>query len=193
MGSRMLRAALFHYGRRLGNGDRALREVTAALAATSDERVLDLGCGTGGFCRAVPGQYVGIDVDPDYVDFAKRRWASPRRRFEVATLDALDPGPGFDRAMLIACLHHLSDEEVATTLARLRAVVRRRLVVVDADPENANWLQAALLALDRGDFIRPASVQRALLETHFVVTHERRFPNTPRTLIHTLFVSEPKP
>jgi 2-polyprenyl-3-methyl-5-hydroxy-6-metoxy-1,4-benzoquinol methylase len=193
MQSRWLRAALFHYGRWLGNGDRALREVKAALAATPHERVLDMGCGTGGFCRAVPGEYLGIDVDADYIDFARRRWASSRRRFEHTTLDALDTGPGFDKAMLIACLHHLSDAEVDATLAHLRGVVRRRLVVLDADPEDANWLQATLLALDRGHFIRPAAVQRALLERYFAVTCERRFPNTPRTLVHTLFVCEPRP
>jgi 2-polyprenyl-3-methyl-5-hydroxy-6-metoxy-1,4-benzoquinol methylase len=166
--------------------------VAAALAATPHERVLDMGCGTGGFCRAVSGEYVGIDVDADYIDFAKRRWSSPRRHFEHTTLDALDTVAGFDKAMLIACLHHLSDAEADATLARLRTVVRRRLVVLDADPEDANWLQATLLALDRGDFIRPAAVQRALLERHFAVTRDRRFPNTTHTLVHTLFVCEPK-
>ena len=189
----MLRAALFHYGRWLGNGDRAVREVAAALAATPDERVVDVGCGTGGFCRAVPGSYVGIDVDPDYVAFACRRWGSARRRFERVTLDELDAGPGFDKAMLINCIHHLSDVEALATLGRLRELVRRRLVVIDADPEAANRLQAALLALDRGDFIRHRAAQRALLEAHFRVTHEGQFPNAPRTLVQTLFVCEPRP
>jgi SAM-dependent methyltransferase len=189
----MLRAALFHYGRWLGNGDRALREVAAALAATPDERVVDIGCGTGGFCRAVPGRYVGIDVDPDYVAFARHRWGSVRRRFERVALADLDAGPGFDKAMLINCLHHLSDAEATAVLGRLREVVRRRLVVLDADPEDANRLQAALLALDRGDFIRSRAAQRVLLEEHFRITHEGRFPNTPHTLVQALFVCEPRP
>jgi SAM-dependent methyltransferase len=193
MQGRRLRAALFHYGRWLANGDRALREVAAALAATPGERVLDLGCGTGGFCRAVPGSYLGIDIDPDYIAFARHRFGSPARCFEHTTLEALDPGGGFDKAMLINCLHHLSDVQADTVLARLRAIARRRLVVLDADPEASNWFQAFLLSRDRGDFIRPAAAQRALLEAHFTVTRDERFLNTPRTLVQTLFVCEPKP
>jgi SAM-dependent methyltransferase len=69
--ARFARAGLFHYGRLLGNGYRVLREVESALAAEADERVLDVGCGTGGNCVAVPGDYVGIDLDPDYVAFAR--------------------------------------------------------------------------------------------------------------------------
>jgi cyclopropane fatty-acyl-phospholipid synthase-like methyltransferase len=189
----MLRAALFHYGRWIGNGDRALREVAAALAATPDERVIDVGCGTGGFCRAVPGRYLGIDVDRDYVAFARRRWGSTRRHFELTPLADLDVGPGFDKAMLINCVHHLSDAEATAVLGRLREVVHRRLVVLDAAPEDANRLQAALLALDRGDFIRSCAAQRVLLERHFRITQEGRFPNTPHTLVQALFVCEPRP
>lgn len=189
----LLRAAVFHYGRWLGNGDRALREVAQVLAAGPDERVLDVGCGTGGFCRAVPGWYVGIDIDAAYIAFARWRWQSPRRRFEQVRLEDLDPDGGFDKALLINCLHHLPDGEAVALLGRLRELVRRRLVVVDADPDDANWLQAVLLALDRGDFIRTRSAQRALLAEHFTIQAEGRFPNTPRTLIQTLFVCEPRP
>jgi hypothetical protein len=71
--------------------------------------------------------------------------------------------------------------------------VRRRLVVLDAAPEDANRLQTALLALDRGDFIRPCAAQRVLLERHFRITQEGRFPNTPHTLVQALFVCEPRP
>jgi hypothetical protein len=39
----MLRTALFDYGRWLGNGDRAFREVAAARATPPDERVVAQG------------------------------------------------------------------------------------------------------------------------------------------------------
>jgi SAM-dependent methyltransferase len=189
----MVRAAIFHYGRWLGNGDRPLREVTAVLGASPEERVLDVGCGTGGFCRAVAGDYVGIDVDPDYIAFARWRWRSPRRRFEQTLLDALDPAQAFDKAMLINCLHHLSDGDATSVLERLRQLVRRRLVVVDGDLEAANRLQLALFALDRGDFFRSRAVQRDLLGRYFRIAHEGRFWNSIRTTVQTLFVCEPQP
>lgn len=188
-----LRAAAFHYGRVLGNGYRARREVAAALAATATERVLDVGCGTGWFCLAVPGEYVGIDLDRDYLAFAQRRWRSSQRRFELTALERLDAGRGFERAMLINCLHHLSDGEASAVLGRLAQIVRLRLVVVDMDPEGSNWLQRALLRMDRGHFIRSLSQQRALLARSFAIVAERCFRNTPRTAVQVLFVCEPRP
>jgi SAM-dependent methyltransferase len=188
----LFRAALFHYGRFLGNGNRTLHEVTAALDAKPDERVLDVGCGTGSFCLAAPGDYLGIDLDPDYIAFARWRWGTPRRRFETIELAALDEPAGFDRAVLVNCLHHMSDAVADTVLAQLRRLVRRRLVVADANPEESNRFQALLLAFDRGNFIRPVAAQRALVERHFGVTAERRFANTPRTGLQVLLVCEPR-
>ena len=95
----LLRGATFHYVRLLGNGHRALREVEAALGATPTDRVLDFACGAGGFCQAVPGEYLGIDLSANSVAFARWRWGSPRRRFEVMPLEALPDEPRFDKAM----------------------------------------------------------------------------------------------
>lgn len=190
---RPLRGALFHYGRRFLNGTRALREVEAALAAAPNERVLDFGCGGGEFCLAVPGEYLGIDLAADCIAFAQWWWKNPRRRFEALELAALDSGARFDRAMMVNCLHHLSDAEADAVLARLAQIVRVRLVVVDADPESSNRLQAFLLAHDRGKFVRPAGRQRELLAKHFAIAAERRFRSTTGTVAQTLFVCEPRP
>lgn len=188
----LLRGALFHYGRliALGNGFTAVREVRRALDAGPGETVLDLGCGAGWFCLAAPGPYLGIDSDPDYVDFARWRWRAPQRRFEVMRLEDLDAGMGFDTAIMASVLHHLSDAQAAAVLARLARLVRRRLVVLDLDPDSSRGIQAFLLRHDRGDFIRPPARQRELLARHFAVTSQRRFRNLSRTVVHTLFVCD---
>ena len=191
--SALVRGAVFYYGRLLGNGYRAMREVRRALAARPDERVLDLGCGCGGFCLAVPGDYVGIDLDAGYVAFARWRWGSPRRRFVVQELATLDPRDRFDKAMMVSCLHHLSDTAADGVLARLAALVRRRLVVVDLDPGASRGVPSVLVAHDRGQHVRPRDAQRALLERRFAVVDEGSFRNTTRTVVHTLFVCEPRP
>ena len=189
----LLRAGVFYYGRLLGNGHRALHEVRAALAARPGERVLDFGCGCGAFCLAVPGEYVGIDLDSEYIDFARWRWGSPRRRFLARELAALDAGEPFDKAIMVSTLHHLSDADATSVLGRLARLVRRRLVVVDLAPEHSWGLQALLLAWDRGGFVRPLAAQRALLERHFTVVEERIFRNTLRTVVHTLLVCDARP
>jgi len=188
----LLRAGLFHYARLLGNGMRAVREVEAALGATPDESVLDFACGCGWFSRAVPGHYLGIDLDRDYIRFAQWRWGSPRRRFEAMALEALPEDTRFDKSLMASVLHHLSDAEAAAVLGRLARMVRRRLVVLDLDPEASNGVQAFLLAHDRGRHVRPVARQRALLERHFRVVEQRGFPNTPHTVVHVLFACEPR-
>jgi len=188
----VLRGAAFHYLRLLGNGHRALHEVRAALAAEPQEHVLDFGCGAGGFCRAVPGTYLGIDLDPHYLAFARWRWRSPRRRFELIGLEELPRDALFDRAMVVNCVHHLSDAETNTVLRRLARIVRGRVVVVDMSPEASNRLQRFLLAHDRGQYIRPVACLRALLADHFAIVAERTFRNTPRTAVQVVFVCEPR-
>ena len=176
----VLRGAAFHYVRLLGNGPRAVREVGAALAATAAERVLDLGCGAGGFSTVVPGDYVGIDLNPNYIAFARRRFGNARRRFELCQLADLDGRETFDKAIMASVLHHVSDTEAAAVLALLARIVRTRLVVMDLDPDSANRFQAFLIANDRGRFVRSTAAQRTLLARHFDVVAERRFAVTTR-------------
>src|SRR5262245_36213880 len=187
-----LRGALFYYGRLVPNGYQAVRELREALGATPDERVLDFACGSGGFCLAVPGDYLGIDLSPHYIAFARWRWGSARRRFETIALEALDPALRFDRAMMVNCLHHLADDEARAVLGRLACIVRRRLVVVDPDPATRNWVQRFLLANDRGSFVRSVAEQRALLAEHFTVVGQRSFEPTLRTVVQALYVCEPR-
>ena len=188
----MLRAALFYYGRMVLNGNRALREMAAALAATPTERVLDFGCGCGGFSAAVPGEYVGIDLDPDYIAFARWRWGDGRRRFELTRLEELPEAPRFDAAIMASALHHLSDGLADAILGRLARLVTSRIVVLDLDPEAANRWQRMLLERDRGEYIRPVGAQRALLERHFVVATQRRVVTTTGSAVHVLFVCTPR-
>lgn len=183
-----LRGAAFHYLRFLANGTRALREVGAALEARPHERVLDLGCGAGGFSTVVPGEYVGIDLNPNYVAFARRRFGNRRRRFEVYRLADLDGQETFDKAIMASVLHHLSDAEADSVLTVLARIVRTRLVVMDLDPDSANRFQAFLMAHDRGAFVRPAAAQCAILARHFPIVGERRFAIASRLAVHTLFV-----
>ena len=181
---------MFHYIRLLVNGPRAVGEVGAALEATPAERVLDLGCGAGGFATVVPGDYLGIDLNPSYIAFARRRFGDARHRFEVRPLADLDGRETFDKAIMASILHHVSDAEADTVLGVLARIVRSRLVMLDLDPESANRFQAFLIAHDRGAFVRPAREQRAILARHFEVTAERRFTVNTGTAVHTLFICE---
>jgi 2-polyprenyl-3-methyl-5-hydroxy-6-metoxy-1,4-benzoquinol methylase len=191
-GTGVLRAALFHYGRIVLNGNRTTHDIAAALAAGPGERVLDFGCGCGGLCVAVPGTYVGIDLDPNYIAFARWRWNSPRRRFLLTRLEDLGDDQRFDAAILASALHHLSDELADAIFDRLARMVTGRVVVLDHDPEAANRWQRFLIEIDRGEHVRAVADQRALLERHFVVKEQRRVVTTTGSAVHVVFVCTPR-
>jgi len=90
------------------------REVHRRLALRGDEQVIDLGCGDGRLtaelaARVPRGRIIGIDADPDMVDFARRH--HPRQNVAYALGDAqrFSLGRGTDLVVSTACLHWVKD------------------------------------------------------------------------------------
>ena len=88
----------------------------------TDTSLLDLGCGTGVTAGVVIGRYSGVDINPDYVDTARRRY--PHAEFFAMDCSKLGfPDASFDLATTIATTHHLTDAELESmTLEALRVV-----------------------------------------------------------------------
>lgn len=87
-------------------------------------RVLDLGCGTGGFLRAVasawPGlELVGLDITPALLTEARRN--APTARYVEGDVDAPPfAASSFDVVCSLNVAHHLGDLDThVATLARL--------------------------------------------------------------------------
>ena len=85
-------------------------------------RVLDVACGpgtnTGYFLHA---EYVGVDLNPDYIRFARRRWD---KEFLVADVTKLVPREGgHDFILVNSFLHHVDDDAVRKILAGLRELL----------------------------------------------------------------------
>jgi SAM-dependent methyltransferase len=90
-------------------------------------RVLEIGCGLGDAAHAVAvatdAQVLGIDLSPNFVAEAQRRFTAPNLSYRVLDIwspdfDALGP---FDLVMGNGILHHLRPQLV-DVLARLRAL-----------------------------------------------------------------------
>jgi ubiquinone/menaquinone biosynthesis C-methylase UbiE len=108
------------------------------------QRVLDVGCGSGGALPAVldrispGGQAVGVDLSETMIAEARRRWASPDRplRFEIADARALPFETGsFDACRTDRMMSHVPQPEAA--LAEMLRVTRPsgRIAVIDVDIE----------------------------------------------------------
>lgn len=187
------RPALFYYLRRPIYWG-TFRRLSDALALADGERLLDVGCGTGMCARLTTGPYVGVDAAMPYLRFAHAHWASRTHAF--VRMDAFQCGfrPGtFDKAILINMVHHLDDAAVDALFEQLRAIVRTRVVVMDAAPDIAQPLERLVLRYDRGDHIRRAAPLRALLARHFEVEREESFHNVLHIVPQIVFSLRPRP
>jgi SAM-dependent methyltransferase len=143
-------------------------------------RVLDIGCGLGAIVEELPPvEYVGFDVDPTYVEGARRHYGD-RGRFHCADVTRAEIAPdAYDIVMAIGVLHHLDDEQARHLIALAwRALVPGgRLVTLDGcyTPQQSR-IARYLLASDRGRHVRNQKGYEALVR--------ERFPRVAVTLRH---------
>lgn len=140
---------------------------------TDGERVLDIGCGPGDillYLRNV--DYVGFDLNPQYIEAAKRRFGTRGRFFcgDVAQTDLGDDNLDFDFALATGVLHHIDDGK-AKELFRMAYHALRpggRLLTFDGclapgQSRLARWF----LGRDRGRFIRTKEHYEELAKSQF--------------------------
>jgi SAM-dependent methyltransferase len=115
-------------------GDAALR----LLASGPGERILDLGCGEGGFASRIVAsgaEVLGVDLSPQMIRAARARWGHVARlRFEVADISSVtsfaETGE-FDAAFSIMALKDLPDlPKALATVARATRTGGRFVFVI---------------------------------------------------------------
>lgn len=95
---------------------------------TADERVIDVGCGTGSLTFALVeaadiAEIAAVDLSPVFVEEAKRRNSDRRIHIQQADACALPfEDDSFDRALSLLVLHFIP--EPAKSVAEMRRVVR---------------------------------------------------------------------
>lgn len=110
---------------------RGMRELELALLRgrlRPETRLLDAGCGTGGFLRflldsGAIGSAAGVDVGAEAIELAREQ--VPEAELAVASVTRLPfADAAFDAAALNDVLQHLPEEDVEPGLAELRRVLR---------------------------------------------------------------------
>jgi SAM-dependent methyltransferase len=157
---------------------RKLAPVLRRLHGHPAMRVLDVGCGPGTNAAQFRAMhYTGVDINPDYIASAQRRFPG---RFLVGdvTDPAVLPAERFDCVLLNSLMHHLDDAAVDGLLGRLGRFLAPGGSVHVLDlvlPER--WSAARVLArLDRGRYARPIAQWQALFERALRIEVLEQYP-----------------
>jgi SAM-dependent methyltransferase len=155
------------------------------------ERVLDIGCGPADILDHLPRvEYFGFDINPSYIDSAKRRYGE-RGRFHCQRVSEAriftDEPDSFDIVLATGILHHLDDREAIELFEIAQRALRPggRLVTFDGCyVEGQSGVARYLLGRDRGEFVRTREGYTRLAESVFgkvkaSITHDLlRIPYT---------------
>jgi SAM-dependent methyltransferase len=137
-----------------------VKAIADYLTLRSGMRVIDIGCGPGYILRHLPSgiDYIGFDIDQAYIDHARRSFRHLGqfhcRYFDAAAAREFS---GADVVMMNGVLHHIADEELSSTLANVRDVLKSDGVLFTLDGcyrEGQSWIAKWLLDNDRGEFVR---------------------------------------
>ncbi len=161
------------FSRLVGGEQTWQKYLSGYVQPRAGEKVLDIGCGPGDVLHFLPAvEYVGLDLSPDYIDAARKRFGE-RGRFLCSDvgLATLERELGtFNLVMATGVLHHLDDERAVKLFALAREALAPggRLMTYDGCfvPEQsrvARWL----LRRDRGKFVRRRDEYLHLAEKTF--------------------------
>jgi SAM-dependent methyltransferase len=121
--------------------------------------IIDLGCGPADFLDSLPNvRYIGVDVNPRYIEDAKRRFAG-RGEFHIAPISSVRSLnlPEADIVMANGVVHHLNDAGARQLFEIARICLKPGGRAVTFDPylcENQNAISRWLITNDRGLYVR---------------------------------------
>jgi SAM-dependent methyltransferase len=131
-------------------------------------RVLDVGCGPGTNAPMFLGcDYLGIDINPGYVESAKRRYG---REFIVADVTKYQVESGsFDFILANSFFHHVSNEETDRILRHLGSLLPQggHIHILDLVLPEGPCVARMLARWDRGEYPRPLAEWRDIFHRHF--------------------------
>lgn len=121
---------------------RALRRenfIIEIAGLEENQRVLELGCGTGFHTAEISkskAKIIGVDISPDLINVARQRANFPNVKFIVADAHNLPfPNKFFDSIVGVSVLHHLEMDKVFKEIRRL---LKTKGKIVFSEPNMMN-------------------------------------------------------
>jgi ubiquinone/menaquinone biosynthesis C-methylase UbiE len=149
------------YDRLMGRWSRRLAPLLIQFGGIAEnDRVIDVGCGTGSLAFEMPrcadiASLRGIDVSAGYIDYVRAENTDPRLIFEQADAQALPfPDGSFDRAFSMLVLHFVPDP--ARAVREMRRVVRGGGAVTAAVWDEYSGLPFFRILFDTASMLDPS-------------------------------------
>jgi SAM-dependent methyltransferase len=151
-------------------GANALRRriIQNHVRAKAGDKVIEVGCGTAQAVQRLPDvQYFGLDINPDYIAFA-RRMHGMKGTFVVGDTRSLEGDSRFkdaDIVIAIGVLHHLDDEDAAHCIQFAYDALKSRGRFICHDAcwiPNQGVFSKYIMSNDRGRNIRTEQQYRQL-------------------------------
>jgi SAM-dependent methyltransferase len=141
------------------------------VRATPGDHILDVGCGTGAMLELLPPgvSYVGVDIDPGYVERARTRFEG-RGAFVCASITTFTPSSTFDVVIGYGVLHHLNDDDVRAAIGVAEGALRpggRALFAEPCRTSEQGWLERSIMSRDRGPYVRTTAEYVGLMRERF--------------------------
>lgn len=125
--------------------EQKFKRVIESIANQEGKAILDIGCFAGTFLSLLPETFfsnqVGVDILPNQIDFATKKFARPFRRFVcVEKLDDLDfPEGHFDYVTLIEVIEHLDAREIGTLMKKVCGFIKPGGKLILTTPNYASF------------------------------------------------------
>lgn len=130
-------------------------------------RVLDVGCGPGTNTSLFSSaDYLGIDINPEYIASARRRYKRTFVTADVTTYKVDDAGR-FDVILINSLLHHLDTPETLRLLAHLQGLLTDdgRIHILELVLPDERSVARYLARHDRGAYARSLDDWTSVLGT----------------------------
>lgn len=170
---------VFQLQQRVFNDYANIGTVYSSYLAENDKMILDVGCSTaecaGQIIDMRKNRYVGVDIDPRYIELARKR--HPFGRFLCHDARELPfESDSFDIVLFNGVWHHMTDELVGSCLREVRRVIKGGGVVLVSEPVfRSDWpVSTWFLNRDRGKYIRTREGYRSLFDG-FDIIEEKIF------------------
>jgi ubiquinone/menaquinone biosynthesis C-methylase UbiE len=129
-----------------------------------------------------------VDLNPQYIEYARKRYGGDGVAFEVADATRMVfAAQSFDRALFVNCMHHFPDDLNRGILREVARVLRPggRFVLIDMVGDHPGRAQRFFLDRDRGEHLRPLAAQLALVAEFFAIERDETFDAgfTPQTIV----------